>query len=138
MTKSESLGGWDEHVRTSAVESPTEESLAGPDRVVSRLLVGLMAARATAPRMPGNAKRDTRVSKVARARALPTDGFLFQLSHQAEPNIGRCRRNCHEARHRDRGNHEARGHRDSLRISGQSYHRACRRRRHPAGDGPAG
>src|SRR6266404_9409741 len=43
-------------------------------------------------------------------RALPIDKILFQLSatgrHQQRPVLGR---NGHEARHRHRGNHEARG-----------------------------
>ena len=65
--------------------------------------------------------------------------FLFQLSAQAEPEhrpvTGRDR---HETRRRHCGNHEARGDRDPLRLSGQSPDRVRRQRRHPPGDGAAG
>ena len=73
-----------------------------------------------------------RASPAGDAHALPVGQFLFQLSRI---NLGRDR---HEARHRDCGNHEARGDRDSLRLSGQSPHRTRRQRRHPPGDGAAG
>lgn len=56
-----------------------------------------------------------------------------RAQHRSVPGEDR-----HETRHRHCRNHEARGYRDSLRLSGQSPHRTRRRRRHPPGDGAAG
>ena len=73
----------------------------------------------------------------ARMLYRPTDSCSNYPQGRAQhrPVPGRDR---HETRHRHCGNHEARGNRDSLRLSGQSPHRTRRQRRHPPGDGAAG
>ena len=60
------------------------------------------------------------------------------VATSAGPTSAISRGERHETRHRHRGNHEARGYRDPLRLSGQSPDRACRQRRHPPRHGAAG
>ena len=90
----------------------------------------------------GCSKRPKRIPALPRPGvgcALPGWKILFQLSQIGWSNqsviLGRDR---HETRRRHCGNHEARGDRNPLRLSGQPSHRICRQCRHPPGDGAPG